>query len=116
MGHQEVDRGHQEVDRGHQEVDRGHQEVDRGHQDVDRGHQDVDRGHQAANQNVNNIIIAYLNVHSFVNKYNSLKTLISGNVDIMVVGETKLDESYTTFQSNIAGYSEPCRLDRDKHG
>ena len=34
----------------------------------------------------------------------------------MVVGETKLDDSYPTSQFIIAGYSHPFRLDRDKHG
>ena len=34
----------------------------------------------------------------------------------MVVGETKPDASYPTSQFNIAGYSHPFRLDRDKHG
>ena len=34
----------------------------------------------------------------------------------MVVGETKVDDSYPASQFNIAGYSEPFRLDRDKHG
>ena len=88
------------------------------------GNIDEDRGHQDANQiftgirlkNFNNIIIAYLNINSFVSKYDALKTIIPNNVDIMVVGETKLDDSYATSQFNIAGYSYPFRLNRDKHG
>ena len=84
---------------------------------------DEDRGHQDANQiftgirlkNFNNTIIAYLNINSFVTNYAALKTNIPNNVDIMVVGETKLDDSYPTSQFNIAGYSHPFRLDKDNY-
>ena len=61
-------------------------------------------------KNINNIIVAYLNIHTF------LKTLISKNIDVMIIGETKLDDSYPNSQFLIEGFAEPFRLDRDKNG
>ena len=85
---------------------------------------DVDVNHEDANlilnnirmKNINNIIIAYLNVNTFSNKYDSLKTLIPGNIDVMIIGETKLDDSFPTSQFKIEGFAEPFRMNRDKNG
>ena len=38
------------------------------------------------------------------------------NIDILVISETKLDNSFPTHQFNIDGYDPPHRLDRDKDG
>ena len=50
-------------------------------------------------KNINNAAIAYLNVNSYSNKYDSLKALIPGNVDIMILSETKLDDSFPILNS-----------------
>ena len=67
-------------------------------------------------KNINNIIIAYLNINSFPNKYDALNFFIPENIDIMIIGETKLDDSYPTTQFLIDGFSKPFRRDRDKFG
>ena len=67
-------------------------------------------------KNLNNVVIGLLNVNSFSGKFDSFKTIISGKVDIMIIVETKLDDSYPTSQFSINGYSRPFRLDRDKRG
>ena len=67
-------------------------------------------------KNINNAVTAYLNVNSYSNKYDSLKALIPGNVDIMILRETKLDDSFPTSQFLIEGFQKPFRVDRDKYG
>ena len=62
------------------------------------------------------MIIAHLNINSFPNKKDDLISIINGKIDILVITETKLDETFTNAQVTIAGYSQPYRLDRDRHG
>ena len=37
-------------------------------------------------------------------------------IDILVLTETKLDDTFPTAQFLVKGFSEPCRLDRNKNG
>jgi len=73
-------------------------------------------------RNVGKLIFATLNINSIRNKFDELKYLIVGNIDVLVVTETKLDDSYITLHSFpapqffIQGYSAPYRLDRNKRG
>ena len=41
---------------------------------------------------------------------------IKGNVDILVISETKLDESFPVGQFKIPGFVTPFRRDRNKFG
>ena len=66
--------------------------------------------------NVNRIIIGQLNINSLRNKYGPLHALIRGNVDILVITETKLDESFPNSQFALEGYQTPLRLDRNSEG
>ena len=50
------------------------------------------------NNNINKIIIASLNINSLANKFDDLKLLIQQNIDILVITETKLDDSLPTSQ------------------
>ena len=45
-----------------------------------------------------------------------MQLLIKENIDILIVTETKIDDSFPMPQFFIKGYSEPYRLDRNKHG
>ena len=67
-------------------------------------------------KNIGRVIIATLNVNSLSHHIDALKTFIPENVDILVVTETKLDNSFQTAQFVIDGYKEPFRLDRNKNG
>ena len=42
-------------------------------------------------RNYNKVIIGNLNINSIPNKFDQLKTIMQGNIDILVVTETKLD-------------------------
>ena len=67
-------------------------------------------------KNLNRIIIGHLNVNSLAAKIDSLKVIIPGNIDVMVITESKLDDSYPNSQFFIDGFSEPYRLDRNVNG
>ena len=62
------------------------------------------------------IIIATLNINSIRNKFDQLKLSIIGNIDILVVTETKIDHTFSTNQFMIDGFSEPYRRDRNGNG
>ena len=49
-------------------------------------------------ENINRVIIGHLNVNFFAMKLDAIKTIIPGNVDIMVFGETKLNDSHPIAQ------------------
>ena len=67
-------------------------------------------------KNHSGLIIAYLNINSIRNKFEFLKPLIADNVDVLAVAETKIDETFTTSQFLLDGFSKPVRFDRNKHG
>ena len=62
------------------------------------------------------MIIVHLNVNFFAMKLDAIKRIIPGNVDIMVFGETKLDDSHPIAQLLIEGFAKPFRLDRNAYG
>ena len=67
-------------------------------------------------KNLKRIILGHLNINSIRNKFDILVDQIKGNVDIMVISETKLDESFSNGQFKIPGYALPFRLDRNQFG
>ena len=66
--------------------------------------------------NLNNVVIGFLNINSYRNKYEALKVVIQGKIDVMVLVETKLDSSFPTTQFLIEGYAIPFRRDRCNSG
>ena len=66
--------------------------------------------------NLNRIILAHLNINSIPNKLNLLAESVSGNVDIIMISETKIDETFPARQFYIDGYTPPYRLDRNCNG
>ena len=55
-------------------------------------------------------------VHISGNKFYCLVQQITMNVDILMVSETKLDNSFLVGQFLRDGHGPPIRLDRDIHG
>mgnify|MGYP003709007651 CR=1 FL=1 len=66
--------------------------------------------------NANRLIIGQLNINSLRYKFDALKTIISGKMDILVITETKLDDTFPTNQFLIDGFSLPYRFNRDRRG
>ena len=60
--------------------------------------------------------LLHLNINSLRNKFDICTDQITGNVDVMVISEKKLDDSFPESQLKIPGYSSPFRLDRDQNG
>ena len=67
-------------------------------------------------KNADRPVIAQLNINFMAPKFEPLESLIKGNVDLLMVSETKVDDTYPTGQFKIEGYSKPIRLDRNRHG
>ena len=67
-------------------------------------------------RNHNRIIIGNLNINSISNKFDQLKNLVEGNIDILVITETKLDSTFPTSQFLINGFCRPYRQDRNRNG
>ena len=63
----------------------------------------------------NKLIIGNLNINSISEKFDQLKVLISKNLDILVITETKLDSTFPVTQFLIEGYKSYW-LDRNRHG
>ena len=66
--------------------------------------------------NINKVIIGHLNINSLRNKFEMLMDIINGSIDILIVSETKLDDSFPLSQFYIDGYSKPFRMDRNRNG
>ena len=58
-------------------------------------------------KNLGRIIIGHLNINSLRNKFDEMKSMIQGKVDIFVVSERKIDESFPTCQFKIDGFFYP---------
>ena len=67
-------------------------------------------------KNTNKVILAHLNINSIRNKFSSLKELVSDNIDVLVIEETKLDETFPEKAFMIPGYKKPFRKDRNSYG
>ena len=67
-------------------------------------------------ENKGNLMIGYLNINSLQNKFEALKALVEKNIDILVLSETKIDESFPSNQFLIDSFSPPFRKDRDSQG
>ena len=68
-------------------------------------------------KNVDRPIVAHININFLASKFEPLESLIKDNIDILLVSETKLDETFPSGQFVIKGYGKPIRLDRNRgHG
>ena len=67
-------------------------------------------------RNQNKLVVAHLNINSLRLKFDSLAQKITGNVDILMISDTKLDNSFPEGQFLIEGYSKPSRIYRNCHG
>ena len=63
--------------------------------------------------NPNRLIIGQLNINSLRNKFECLKLFVKGNIDILVITESKLDTTFPSHEFAIDGYAMPFRLDKN---
>ena len=62
------------------------------------------------------IIIGQININSIRYKFDILKPVLTEVLDILMISETKLDDSFLEAQFYREGFRAPFRLDRNKHG
>ena len=65
---------------------------------------------------MNRILIGHLNINSLRNKFEILVSSIAVNLDILMISETKLEQSFPVSQFLIPGFENPIRLDRSSSG
>ena len=68
------------------------------------------------NVNLNKLIFAHLNTKSIRNKFESLVDINKDNIDISMILETKVDDSFPDGQFFLDGFGTPFRLDRNRTG
>ena len=66
--------------------------------------------------NFNRLFLAHININSIRNKLDILVQQITNNVDILIISETKLDNSFPEGQFLIPGYSSLYHFDRNCRG
>ena len=64
--------------------------------------------------NQNKLVIAHINIGSLRNKFELLTKKTKGNVDILLISETKIHESFPDSQFKIDGFCNPHRVDRNE--
>ena len=62
------------------------------------------------------LIIGHVNINSIRNKSEILRSMLSELLDVLMITETKLDDSFPEQQFHIESFNKPFRLDRNRHG
>ena len=65
-------------------------------------------------KNNHRLVIGNLNINSISNKFDNLKLITQGKIDILVITETKTDSTFPLNQFAIQGYSKPYNFDRNR--
>ena len=87
------------------------------HVDVDSNSYFGDQLSSLQKNNLDRLIFSYLHIISIRNKFDfQLVNGIKGKIDVLIISETKLDDSFPSVQFLIEGYGPPYRLDRNAHG
>ena len=66
-------------------------------------------------KNIGRLILVHININSIRYKFGQLVYGVKGKVDVPMITETKLDDSFPTMQFNIEGHYI-FRLDRNEYG
>ena len=62
------------------------------------------------------IVVGQININSIRNKFDHLMAAVSGNIDILLITETKIDSTFPVNQFYLNGYNVPYRNDRNTNG
>ena len=66
--------------------------------------------------NMNKLIFGLLNINSLRNKFGLFSEQVKGSIYILMVAETKLDDSFPEAQFLIEGFHSPFKFDRNING
>ena len=67
-------------------------------------------------KNANKLVFAHININSFRNKLELLIDQVKRNIDVLMISETKIDDSFLLGNFQIGGFSKLYRLNRDSLG
>ena len=62
------------------------------------------------------LVFAHLNINSIRNKFDLLVEQVAGNIGVLMISETRIDESFPVRHFLLPGFSVPYRSDRDSKG
>ena len=62
------------------------------------------------------LVLGHININSIRNKLDMLADLIKSKVDILLVSETKIDDSFPSAQFKTTGFSIPYTMGRNENG
>ena len=66
--------------------------------------------------NLKKLIFTHLNINSIRNKFDSLADIIKDDIDILMILETKVDDSFPGGQFFLGGFGTPFRLGQKRNG
>ena len=66
-------------------------------------------------KNNHRLVIGNLIINSISNKFDNLKLIIQGEIDILVITETKTNSTFPLNQFAIQAYSKRYRSDRNRN-
>ena len=61
------------------------------------------------------LVIGHININSIRNKFEILKSMLLEVLDVLMITETKLYDSFPEQQFHIEGFNIPFRLDRNRY-
>ena len=62
------------------------------------------------------IVVGQINTNSIRNKFDHLIAAVSGNIDILLIAETKIDSTFHVNKFYLNGYNVPYRNDHNNNG
>ena len=65
---------------------------------------------------MNKLIFAHLNINSISNKFEDLISQVKGTVDVIIISETKIGDSFPIANFLIHGFGQPYRIHRNSSG
>ena len=66
--------------------------------------------------NVNRLLSVHINIYFIRNKFDMPASQVEGNADVVMISETKLDDTFPVDQFIFEGFRKPFRIDRNKNG
>ena len=67
-------------------------------------------------QSPDKLMLGHLNINSVRNKFEAFTYIIDNNIELLLISETKLDDSFPTAQFQMKDFSVPYRYDRNGKG
>ena len=66
--------------------------------------------------NMHKIVVGQRNINSIQNKFDPLMAAVAGNIDILLITESKVDSKFPVNQFYLNDYNVPYRNDRNTNG